>query len=100
MRFVREAGNKKADEIAKRGAKGRQQESSASFQEKATFFRAALGHRSERNNFYFLDRWQQVVIVRRRTGDNRLDGHTHRKRKLASSPAGRLMRWLEGAGLI
>ena len=48
-------GNEKADELAKLGAKGRQQDNSVTFQEKKTLIRAALGQRTERDDFHFLD---------------------------------------------
>ena len=44
-------GNEKADELAKPGAKGRQQDNSVTFQEKKTLIRAALGQRTEREDF-------------------------------------------------
>ena len=51
-------GNEKADELAKLEAKGRQQDNSVTFQEKKTLIRAALGQRTERDDFHFPDRWQ------------------------------------------
>ena len=47
--------------------------------------REALGQRTERDDHHFLDRWQQVVATRLRTGHNRLSAHTFRKMKLAPS---------------
>ena len=35
---------------------------------------------------HFLDRWQQVVVMRLRTGHSRLNAHMFRKMKLAPSP--------------
>ena len=66
---------KKADELAKLGAKGGQQDNSVTFREKKTLIRAALGQCSERDDFHFLDRWQQVVVMKLRTGHNRLNAH-------------------------
>ena len=65
--------------------KGRQQDNSVTFQEKKTLIREALGQRTERDDHHFLDRWQQVVATRLRTGHNRLSAHTFRKMKLAPS---------------
>ena len=79
-------GNEKADELAKLGAKGRQHDNSVTFQEKKTLIRAALGQRTERDDFHFLDRWRQVVVMRLRTDHNRLNAHMFRKMKLTSSP--------------
>ena len=59
-------GNEKADEVATLGAKGREKDNSVTFQEKKTLVRAALGQRTERDDFHFLDRWQQVVVMRLR----------------------------------
>ena len=42
---------------------------------------------SERDDFHFLDpRWQQAVVMRLRTGHNRLNAPMFRKLKLAPSP--------------
>ena len=63
------SGNEKADEFAKPGAKGRLQNNNVTFQEKKTLIRAALGRRTERNDFRFLDQWQQVAVQRLHTRD-------------------------------
>ena len=47
--------------------------------------REALGQRTERDDIYFLDRWQQLVVMRLLTGHNRLNAHLRRKMKLAPS---------------
>jgi len=52
-----------------------------------TLIRAALWQRTERDDFHFLDWWQQVVVMRLRTGHNLLNAHMFRKMKLAPSPA-------------
>ena len=44
--------SEKADEIAKHGAKGRQQDHNVTFQEQMTLIRTALGQRIERNDFH------------------------------------------------
>ena len=63
--------------------KGRQQDNIVTFLEKKTLIRSAdLEQRTERENFRFLDRWQQVVVMRLRMGHNRLNAHM----KLAPSP--------------
>ena len=41
---------------------------------------------TERDDFHFLDLWQQVVVKRLRTGHDRLSAHMSRKMKLAPSP--------------
>ena len=42
--------------------------------------------RSQRDDYHLLSREQQVVMVRLRTGHNRLNSHMNGKLKLASSP--------------
>ena len=63
-----------------------EQNNSVAFQEKKTPIRAALGQRIERDDFHFFDRWQQVVVMRLRTGHNRLTAQMLRKIKLTPSP--------------
>ena len=64
------SGNEKADELIKPAAKERQQDNSVTFQEKKTLIREALGQRAERDDFHFLDRCQQVVVMRLHTDHN------------------------------
>ena len=52
-----------------------------------TLIRAALWQRTERDDFHFLNWWQQVVVMRLHTGHNLLNAHMFRKMKLAPSPA-------------
>ena len=40
----------------------------------------------QRDDYHLLSRKQQVILVRLRTGHNRLNSHMHRKLKLAPSP--------------
>ena len=70
----------------KLGAKGRQQGNSVTFQEKKTLIRAALGQRTRRGEFHFLDRWQQAAVITLRPGHNRRNAHIFRTMKLAPSP--------------
>ena len=55
-------------------------------QENKTLTRAALRQHTGMDDFHFLDRWQQVVVMRLRTGYNRLNAHMFRKMKLAPPP--------------
>ena len=72
----------------KPGAKGRrQQDNNVTFQEKKTLIRAALGQRTGRGEFHFLDRWQQAAVITLRLGHNRRNAHIFRKMKLAPLPA-------------
>ena len=57
------------------------------FIEKKILIRAAvLGQRTERDDVHFLDRWQQVVVMRQHTGHNRLNAFMLNTKKLAPSP--------------
>ena len=55
-------GNEKADELAHLGAKGGQQDNSITFQGKKTLIGAALGQRTERGDFHFLDRHSSGAV--------------------------------------
>ena len=59
---------------------------SVTFQKTKTLIRGALRQRTERDDFHFLDRWQQAVVMRLRTCHSRLNGHMFRKMKLAPPP--------------
>ena len=48
--------------------------------------RALTMPRSQRDNYHLLSRKQKVILVRLRTGHNRLNSHMHSKLKLAPSP--------------
>ena len=77
-------GNEKADELAKLEAKGRQQDNRATFQERKTFTRAALEQGTERDEFHFFDRRQQVVVMRLSIDHNRLSTYIYSKVKVGS----------------
>ena len=53
---------------------------------KRRLIRAFTMPRSQRDDYHLLPRKQQVILVRLRTGHNRLNSHMHRKLKLAPSP--------------
>ena len=48
--------------------------------------RASHDAKVTKDDYHLLSRKQQVVLVRLRTGHNRLNSHMHRRLKLASSP--------------
>ena len=79
------SGNEQADILAKEGARGGQHANNVSFSEKKTLIRALTMPRSQRDDYHLLSRKQQVVLVRLRTGHNRLNSHMHGKLKLAPS---------------
>ena len=79
-------GNEAADELAKLGAQEVQPDNSVNFHEKRTLVKAAMRQTSTRDAYHFLERQQQVIIMRLRTGHNRLNAHMFKKMKLAPSP--------------
>ena len=79
-------GNETADKLAKLGARERQPNNSVSFTEKKTLVKATLRPQTTRDSYHHLERWQQVVIMRLRTGHCRLNAHMFKKLRLAPSP--------------
>ncbi|XP_070203398.1 uncharacterized protein [Littorina saxatilis] len=79
-------GNETADKLAKLGAREEQPDNPVSFAEKKTLVKAAMRPQSTRDAYHLLERWQQVVIMRLRTGHCRLNAHMFRKLKLTPSP--------------
>ena len=71
-------GNEKADTLAKRGAQEDQPDNSV--------IRSQFKPRSERDDNHRLSQEQQVILMRLRTGHNRLNAHMNHKFKLAPSP--------------
>ena len=72
---------------AKEGARGKQHSNNVSFSKQKTLIRALTMPRSQRDDYHLLRLGQQIVLVRLRTGHNRLNSHMHSKLKLASSPS-------------
>jgi ribonuclease HI len=79
-------GNEAADQLAKLGAREEQPDNSVSFAEMKTLVKAVMRPQTTRDAYHLLERWQQVVIMRLRTGHCRLNAHLFRKLKLAPSP--------------
>ena len=82
-------GNECADKLAKQGAKEPQFDHSVTFQEKKTILKAALRTTQNVNTgdaYHQLERWEQVVILRLRTGHSKLKGHLYKKFKVGESP--------------
>ena len=80
------SGNEQADILAKESARGEQHANNVSFSEKKTLIRALTMPKLQGDDYHLLSRKQQVILVRLRTGHNRLNSHMHRKLKLAPSP--------------
>ena len=75
--------NEQASILAK---KVPEEHSMATASVKRRLIRALTMPRPQRDDYHMLSREQQVVLVRLRTGHNRLNSHMHDKLKLASSP--------------
>ena len=67
------SGNEQADILAKEGAREEQHANNVSFSKKKTLIRALTMPRSQRDDYHLLSRKQQVILVRLRTGHNRLN---------------------------
>ena len=80
-------GNERADELAKQGARTDQPDNSVSFSEKKSIIRSLHRPHQEKDDYHLLSREHQVILMRLRTGHNRLNAHMHRKLKLAPTPS-------------
>ena len=69
------------------GAKYTQIEEDLSFHEKKALIKASFRMPTISDDYQFLDREDQVIILRLRTGHNRLNYHMHKKFKMAPSSA-------------
>ena len=69
------SGNEQADILAKEGARGEQHANNVSFSEKKTLIRVLTMPRSQRDDYRLLSWKQQVILVRLRNGNNRLNSH-------------------------
>jgi hypothetical protein len=58
----------------------------SNFSKMKILVKAVMRPQTTRDAFHLLERWQQVVIMRLRTGHCRLNAHMFRKLKLAPSP--------------
>ena len=81
-------GNEAADRLAKQGAKEIQYEHTVTYREKKTIIKnvCSQGRNTKSDPYHQLDRWEQVLILRLRTGHSKLKGHLHSKLKVVTSP--------------
>ena len=79
-------GNEQADRLAKQGAREEQPENNTSYSEVRSLIRSLTTPSRTRDDYHLLTRKQQSVLVRLRTGHNRLNNHMSRKLKLVKSP--------------
>ncbi|KAK7111001.1 hypothetical protein V1264_014788 [Littorina saxatilis] len=80
------AGNEAADKLAKEGASKEQFTSQLQYKEKKTIIKNKRKTRAEKDDYHLLQREEQVVLLRLRTGHNRLNHHMATKLKLVPSP--------------
>ena len=80
-------GNEAADRLAKEGAKGVQIEQDMSYHEKRTIIKSNFRKSPKADDYHTLTREEQVILIRLRTGHNRLNYHMCKKLKLAPSTA-------------
>ncbi|XP_045161045.2 uncharacterized protein LOC123525949 [Mercenaria mercenaria] len=79
-------GNENADRLAKLGATDNQPQNAITHEEKVTMIKALTKPRPTKDDYHLLERWEQVIIFRLRTGHNRLNAHMCTKLKLSPSP--------------
>ena len=79
-------GNEAADQLAKKGASERQPDRDLTYGDKRTIIKSARKPTAEKDDYHRLTRQEQVILLRLRTGHNRLNSHMCRKLGLAPSP--------------
>ena len=75
-----------ADKLAKRGAAMTQHDNPITLTEKKTIIKHSFRAKKIPDNYHKLDRAEQVIILRLRTGHNRLNSHMYKTMKLVQSP--------------
>ena len=78
-------GNEMADKLAKKGAAMTQHDRPITLAENKTTIKHCFKMRKIPDNYHKLDRAGQVIILRLRTGHNRLNSHMHKTMKLVQS---------------
>ncbi|KAK7102111.1 hypothetical protein V1264_020383 [Littorina saxatilis] len=78
-------GNERADKLAKLGAQGDQTDNPVNFMEKKTLIKTVFRPQKRKDDYHLLTRHEQVVLMRHRTGHNRLNAHMSQKIKLVPS---------------
>ena len=79
-------GNEEADTLAKNGAEDEQIEAMATYQEMSSLIKSLHRPPSQKDDYHQLNRKEQVVIFRLRTGHCRLKKHMHDRFKVGESP--------------
>ena len=86
-------GNETADVLAKEGGKLDQTDTSVSYKDEKTIVRSIVQKRwfqqhpahNKNDSYYSLSRADQVIILRLRTGHNRLNAHLYNKMRIGQS---------------
>ena len=79
-------GNEIADQLAKSGANEMQHDRSISFVEKKAMIKSFFRTTPKADALHSLERWQQVIVLRLRTGHSRLKAHLSKKLHVVGSP--------------
>ena len=79
-------GNEEADKLAKKGSQNEQPDKPVSLKECRTIIKSLFRPKQTSDSYHSLPRKEQVIIMRLRTGHNRLNRHMHKVMKKAPSP--------------
>ena len=75
-------GNEEADQPSKNGAADTQPKVNLTFHEKKTIIKSTFKGVNQKDDYHLLNREDQVILFRLRTGHNRLNHHMNKKFKL------------------
>jgi ribonuclease HI len=79
-------GNEKADQLAKEGSTDKQSETSVTYHQMKQIIKSIRKPQSQtQDDYHNMNRSEQVVIMRLRTGHNRLRSHMYTKFKIGTS---------------
>ena len=79
-------GNEHADRLAKQGANMEQERLPITLKQKKIIMKNMFRAMKIPDDYHTLDRAGQVILIRLRTGHNRLNSHMHRQMNLLPSP--------------
>ena len=80
------AGNERADQLAKEGSNMQQPDVPISYHQKKSMIKAQRKpNLPSRDDYHLLNRQEQVIIFRLRTGHNRLNSHMYTKFKIGTT---------------
>jgi hypothetical protein len=79
IQWIPITGNEETDQLVKFGAQSEQPDVQVSYKEKVTIIKAITKPRQEPDAYHSLNRPEQVMMVRLRSGHNRLYAHMNKK---------------------